>query len=244
MPYYWVQRDMYCPGFLITLRGSHLGSALAFEVRYLQLFRGFVPMLSYSKIHDHLNGGDVMDKAPARGGGSLGRVRRVCRFIYIALKVLFAVFCVAWIVSLGTILYSLVNPSAFAEIENADLPSLILCILYGAIAAAMFVVFIRMFAGVAKSESPFTLIQVKRLRIISMLLVFYAIVDACVAISTPFLQLCQMGSNQMGSGYASTTEWVVFPINFSAFIAAVVVFAFSFVFKYGVLLQKRSDETL
>ncbi len=32
--------------------------------------------------------------------------------------------------------------------------------------------------------------------------------------------------------------------NFAPLVAAAVVFAFSFVFKYGVLLQEFSDETL
>ena len=44
--------------------------------------------------------------------------------------------------------------------------------------------------------------------------------------------------------YIVDSENAIIPINFAPFIAAAVVFAFSFVFKYGVLLQEFSDETL
>lgn len=53
-----------------------------------------------------------------------------------------------------------------------------------------------------------------------------------------------MQANGVNAGYISTNSDTIVSIYFAPFIIAAVVFAFSFVFKYGVLLQKFSDETL
>lgn len=170
---------------------------------------------------------------------SLIKVRKVCKFLCSAMKVLFVVFCLGWIAASAATLYSLVNPGAFDVVNNVSVLSAILCIVYGAIAASIFLVLIGMFSDAAKGESPFTMTQVKRLRIVSAMLVLYAIVDLVASASTPFTRF-----DNLGLGYTSITAKTVIPINFTPIIAAAIVFSFSFVFKYGVLLQEFSDETL
>lgn len=170
---------------------------------------------------------------------SLVKVRKVCKFLCSAMKVLFVIFCFGWLAASAATLYSLINPSAFNVVSNVSAISAVLCIVYGAIAASIILVLIGMFSDAAKGESPFTMKQVKRLRIVSAMLVLYALIDFVVSASTPFTRF-----DNLGLGYTSVTAKTVIPINFTPIIAAAIVFAFSFVFKYGVLLQELSDETL
>lgn len=170
---------------------------------------------------------------------SLNKTQRVCKLMRTAMMVLFAVFCFGWAVSIGSIALALIAPDAFGSVSNIGPIALLLCFIYGAIAAIMFIVFIGMFTAVAKGESPFTLAQVKRLQIIAAMLVLYACVDTCVSAMVPFLQI-----GIFSLGYTSTSDSMVIPINLTPIIAAAVILAFSFVFKYGVLLQEFSDETI
>lgn len=71
------------------------------------------------------------------------------------------------------------------------------------------------------------------------MLVLYVIVDSVASLGIPFTQV-----NSVDLGYASVTGNTIIPINFAPIIAAAVVFAFSFVFKYGVLLQEFSDDAI
>ena len=71
------------------------------------------------------------------------------------------------------------------------------------------------------------------------MLLLYAAVDFLITANTSFLQL-----DGLNSGYASTNDNTIIPINLVPLIASAVIFAFSFVFEYGVLLQEFSGETL
>lgn len=170
---------------------------------------------------------------------SLARTNKVCRIISVILKVIFAVVCAFWIFSSGLMIYSLICPSSFSVADNVNQLKTVLFIVYGVIFAVMFIVFIRMFSSVAGGNSPFSLVQVKRLRIIAGMLLLYAAVDFLITANTSFFQL-----DGLNSGYASTNDNTIIPINLVPLIASAVIFAFSFVFEYGVLLQEFSDETL
>lgn len=170
---------------------------------------------------------------------SLTKIRKVCSSLCFALKALFVVFCIGWLFSSGAIFYSLINPESFDAVNNSTPLSVVLCLAYGFIVAIMFLIFIAMFSDASKGESPFTMAQVRRLRLISAMLVLYVIVDSVASLGIPFTQV-----NSVDLGYASVTGNTIIPINFAPIIAAAVVFAFSFVFKYGVLLQEFSDDAI
>lgn len=181
----------------------------------------------------------MVDDGSVETADSLEKIKRVCGLLRNTLKILFVIFCLGWLFSLGATLYSFFDPGVFGILDNVSISSVVLCLVYGVIAATMFKVFIDMFSDAANGNSPFTLEQVKRLRIIAVMLVLYAVFEFLISASTPFMQM-----DQWNSGYAATGENTIIAINFAPFIAAAVVFAFSFVFKYGVLLQEFSDETL
>ncbi len=168
---------------------------------------------------------------------SIGKIKKVCRVLDMLMKVIFVILTICWFFSLGSMLLSIANPNFFST-SSASLMDIVLCVFFGVTIAAMFFVFAGMFSDVAKEESPFTL-KVKRLRIIATLLAVYAIIDIAASYNSAFLQL-----STINAGYVSTNGSAIMKIDFAPFVASAVVFAFSFVFKYGVLLQEFSDETL
>ena len=150
---------------------------------------------------------------------------------------IFILICIYWVVVVVSMLAALLQPGSVDG--DASALSVLLYIAYGIIIAILFVIFIRIFSSTSKGESPFSMKQVKRLRMISCLLLLYAVLDSAITLNTAAMQL-----ETFNSGYISTNESTVLTLNFAPFVAAAVVYAFSFVFKYGVLLQEFSDETL
>lgn len=170
---------------------------------------------------------------------ALAKTNKACRFIGVALKIVFAIFVVFWVGTALIMTLSLVFPGSFGLMENVALHNIVLYVGQGIVIAVMFVAFMSIFSDVSKGETPFTMMQVRRLRLVAGMLVLYGFLDFAVAASAAVMQI-----NGLDSGFVATSGNIIIPINLVPLIAAAVVFAFSFVFKYGVLLQKFSDETL
>lgn len=170
---------------------------------------------------------------------SLAKAKKICALLKLGLWVLFALFCVYWLISLSSVVSSIIDQEQWSA-RGSNILQLILCLGFGCTVAMLFVVFMRFFSDVARGQSPFTMMQVSRLRIMSALLLVYFVVDALITNNSVLLQ-----ANDFNSGYMTTnSNNIIVTVNFSPLIAAAVVFAFSYVFKYGVLLQEFSDETL
>lgn len=180
----------------------------------------------------------MLDKGDRETSDALARANRVCRFINIALKAASLVFVVFWLIAAGLMIYPLISPDQ----HNSGYLSFLAPLLFigqGVSIAAMLIVFIKILSDVSKGESPFTMMQVKRLRTIAGLLLLYGVLDFAVSLNTAAVQL-----SGLDAGYISVSGNAIVFLNLSPLIAAAVVFAFSFVFKYGVLLQELSDDTL
>ncbi|OUO88612.1 hypothetical protein B5F40_12185 [Gordonibacter sp. An230] len=181
----------------------------------------------------------MLDVELEEANNSLQKTRKICNCISVGLKVVFGLICIYWILVVGAMLLSMFNPGlVIAQDGRISFFSILLYLAYGFIIASLFVVFISIFSNTAKGETPFAMSQVKRLRIIAALLLLYAILDMVATNAVAVMQI-----DIINSGYISTNSAIV-TVNFTPFIAAAVVYAFSFVFKYGVLLQEFSDETL
>ena len=165
---------------------------------------------------------------------SLCRIRKVCRYISIFVKIAFAVFCICWLVAAGFMVFSI--SGLFSEGVGAKV---IMHLLRGTVIAVLFIMLIGVFSDAANGRSPFTLEQVKRLRIMALSLLVYAVFEVAFSASSVMMQL-----GSINSGYFSTNGSGIITIDFAPFIAAAVVYAFSFVFKYGVLLQEFSDDVI
>ncbi|WP_114600999.1 hypothetical protein [Gordonibacter sp. 28C] len=170
---------------------------------------------------------------------TLCNLKKICKWISFILSFLLILLCVYWLFALGTMLWSHFS-SEYINIRNdLNLINIFLYFLHGLVVASLLIVFIRIFSSAAKGESPFVMGQIRRLRIVAALLLAYAIVDSAVSFNNTLIQF-----DAMNYGYISTGDSAIVAINFTPFAAAAIVFAFSFVFKYGVLLQEFSDETL
>jgi len=167
------------------------------------------------------------------------RAKTICNMINLALRVVFVVFCISWLFASCSMIRALSDSSA---INHAGFPSafqITLHFLYGVTVSVLFLVFTGVFSDVAKGKTPFAPIQVKRLRVISAMLVAYAFLDFLISANNSIIE-----RGGFSSGFITASDNAIIPINFAPFIAALVAFAFSFVFQYGVLLQEFSDETL
>lgn len=176
----------------------------------------------------------MVDEEAKETEKSLVRANKVCGRISIILKIILVLICVWWIVATGLMIVSLFNGGP----EEVSLIGLFLYIAHGLVLATLMFLLILIFSEPAHDRSPFGMIQVKRLRQIAGLLVLYAIFDFAVSCNAAYLYI---DWSNFGATISSSP---IATINFGPLMVAAAVFAFSFVFKYGVLLQKFSDDAL
>ena len=161
---------------------------------------------------------------------SLVTANRACRLLCMLVKAILALLGVWWLASSCLMIAAFLGFNVVKVSQAITVESFILYVLGGIAMAVVFVMLIRLFSDASEGRSPFTMAQVKRLRVIATALAGYSIVEFMMTFSSPLVA---------GKMEASTPTLNLFPI-----VAAAVVFAFSFVFKYGVLLQEFSDDTL
>lgn len=171
---------------------------------------------------------------------SLSRIQRISKVVNRALKViaalllafLFMVVALSLLCSIGLINAGLrVNPF-----------DLILLSAYGLVIVGLVYVIACMFSDVAQGDSPFTLIQVKRFRIIAVLLLVYVVLDALM--STGTVAQIHIGEFELGYDVVEGATSSTLSVNVGALLGSVFFGALSLIFEYGVLLQELSDETL
>lgn len=170
---------------------------------------------------------------------SLAKSGRVCRYICTAMKVIAVLFCIFWLLAVGAMVCSLMNPDRPVSNGGVSVVHVLLYLAHGVIIATLLFNLIGIFSDVGKGESPFSMAQVKRLRLIAGLLLLYAILDNIINQNNALLNF-----SGLDSGYVTPSGNTIIQINFAPFVVSAVVFAFSFVFKYGVLLQEFSDEAI
>lgn len=165
---------------------------------------------------------------------SLAKTNKTCKLICILIKIVFGLLCAWWLISISAMVCSLLNLEIFQELGTATPLALFVYVVSGFVMATICIVLIQVFGDASRGQSPFTMTQVKRLRIVSFSLIAYAILELLMNNSAPFIQ----------SGFILGAAEGAATINLFPIVSAAVIYAFSFVFKYGVLLQKLSDETL
>ena len=170
---------------------------------------------------------------------SLLKINRVCKFINLVFKLILFVFSIYWLIAIGAMVFESTSFEKTQQISGVSAFQILLYALHGVVIALLIILLICIFSDATKGESPFTMSQVKRLRMIAGLLLAYAILDFLITQNNALLNY-----GQLDAGYISTSDSSIIQVNFGPLILAGAVFAFSFVFKYGVLLQEFSDETL
>ena len=167
---------------------------------------------------------------------SLLKTNRVCKFICMLMKLVFLLLCVWWTGSIGVMGCSLVNPDILNNVIKVN--ALMLAIYFASVVVMVVacLCLIRIFSDASKGSSPFTMVQVRRLRLVAGSLLLYGVLEFVMTIA---VSSAQQGFANMTLNWRSCYYQSIFPL-----VAAAVVFAFSFVFKYGVLLQELSDDTI
>lgn len=166
---------------------------------------------------------------------SLEKAKSACKLICLVMKAVFVFLCIWWLVSVVVIGSSLLNPELLNNATSVNVFTLVIYATSVVVMVMICLTLIKVFSDTSKGESPFTMLQVRRLRLVSVALLAYAILEFAMSCNAVWMQEGWM--NVSANGEVATMN--LFPL-----VAAAVVFAFSFVFKYGVLLQEFSDETI
>lgn len=94
--------------------------------------------------------------------------------------------------------------------------------------------------SIRHGSSPFTMHTSRQIKVVSFLLLASFVLQAVVSV-IPFdgysLGVMRIGLAKQGDG-------VVADLSISTLVASVIGFVLSYVFKYGVLLQQLSDDTV
>lgn len=142
----------------------------------------------------------------------------------------------------------------FWSIFSANLPSdafpiaiitPIVYFFYAANASLLPWVLGNMLSDISEDRTPFTFQNANRLRLLALILLLYTVLEWLVAVTnTQFVLLMSNGAFKIGNIVSSFSSANGTTFNLFPLVIAAVFFALSYVFKYGVLLQQESDETL
>ena len=169
---------------------------------------------------------------------SLYKVQKTCKLLSVIMKAVFGFFCLWWLLATILMCLSLIGMNGSLGAEDIDIVGILLFVGGGAVIATILLTLIGIFSETAQGQSPFMMVQVCRLRRIACMLLVYAILDMLISYNAALLHY-----DWANPGSLMVTDPFV-TINAAPIIAAAVVFAFSFVFKYGVLLQEFSDDAI
>lgn len=172
---------------------------------------------------------------------ALGHISRTSKVFRTFFKIAFFIgigFCLlSVIVALGSQLPDANRSAAMAN----KIITLVPLLIHGLLAVVLLKIGEFFFKDVAKGNSPFTIEQANRVRLAAVIFVVYGVFDLLWSpdlASALFLDHVSIGVWTMNNGP------IITHINSGVFIASIVFFALSIVFRYGVLLQIVSDDTL
>ena len=109
----------------------------------------------------------------------------------------------------------------------------------GGLISTLLRIIVDILRDVSKSKSPFSTVQIKRIRLLAILFVAYGVFDSLL--SSNVSSMLALNGMWFGSTTATSTAEITIALNFTAFIAAVIIFALSIVFEYGTNLQQQAD---
>lgn len=169
---------------------------------------------------------------------SLGRLKSVSRVAGRLLRVLFYIYIVATLVIFAAIFLRIVSLDySIGDILSTIqrfLPNLIMV----AIATLLFRLFIRVFEDMSRGESPFSDMQFLRWKTVGWLLLGKMLFELMISFA-PF-SIESVGDMLVGL----SVQPIIVNVDVASVLWAIVSFCLSYVFKYGALLQRLSDETL
>lgn len=168
---------------------------------------------------------------------SLSRIRRMSKVVNSTLKAASLLLLIFLVV---TVVLSVASSAGLLNVGlGTRVLDLIVLSVYALVIIGLVYTVANVFADVVKGESPFTLAQGKRFRIIAVLLLVYVFLDAAMSTGT----VAQIHIGDLELGY-DVVDKSTLSVNVGALFGAGFFWALSRIFEYGVLLQELSDETL
>jgi hypothetical protein len=175
----------------------------------------------------------------------LNRMKKKCVVFYVAFRILFIVSAVVWVGWAGMILIGFISPESVPGLAQQSLLALISFIFFGLCFILVLRMIILILKDVSQGITPFSTVQVKRIKLIALLLLLYGISDSIISFImagvTTLIENSGFVSGIVVSG-GSNESFVLIPIG--VFIAAILTYCLSIVLEYGIKLQEQSDEIL
>lgn len=171
---------------------------------------------------------------------SLLRLENIAKPLYVALRVVMVTFAIGWSLLFVAFFVSL----ATSEVGLYDLVCHLLYAVPVAVSAFINIYILYVIGSICDSirhgSSPFTMHTSRQIKVVSFLLLVSFVLQAVVSV-IPFdgysLGVMRIGLAKQGDG-------VVADLSISTLVASAIGFVLSYVFKYGALLQRLSDDTV
>lgn len=172
---------------------------------------------------------------------SIARMRKICKVIRVLCLVCLISFSLVWIVFVCLLMHNAVTNQT-TSIGLIDIATLLV---FGTFVCLLLVIAFRAFSDIVSGESPFTFKQVKRLRLLGAILLAYTAAEILLsAVPIAFSSGVEVFGLPFVIAGAGSTDSPTIDVNALALIMSAMCFGFSVIFKYGVLLQQQSDDTL
>lgn len=179
------------------------------------------------------------------GNQPLPRIAAICRLLSALCKLAFIVFIVWALFTLSIMCYSLTSSQLKEEMLPLVFAVPLIYAIYSANACLLPFILGKMLGDISEHRTPFTMKNAKRLLLLSFILLLYTALEALLTtVDSQFACIIAEQSIEVGnfiSDFASNSGTT---LNLFPLLMPAMFFALSYVFKYGVLLQQESDETL
>lgn len=172
---------------------------------------------------------------------SLSRIGKISGKISIAFKVVLAIDIVIAVLLFGSSMVGTLAPALFPFSTVAFGLGLIPMLLSVITSCGVLFVIAKVFEDISKGSSPFTFVQSRRIALVGGLLVVGVVLEAFI--SPNISAIVSVGGADLGFDATSRENPAIF-INRFYLIGAIVCFCLSYVFNYGALLQRLSDDTI
>lgn len=174
---------------------------------------------------------------------TLARMAKTSRVIALAFRLAFAVVCCCLVFAVGLFCYNVALGQAGDGVVDAAL-GIATNVLVFAVLGLTALVIANVFASIAEGGSPFTEAQVKRLRVIGALLAAEAVLSVVTSALHPVMLQSDVLVMGVGSMKTAAAPLPLVEVNASFVIGSVLAFCLAYLFKYGALLQRLSDDTV
>lgn len=173
------------------------------------------------------------------------RTAKVCRILSALCKTAFIILLLWSTLAFSVMCYAVFSSSPPIESILQSLVIPVAYALYSANSCLIPLILSRILGDISIDGKAFTLKNSKRLMFLAILQIVYALLEALLASSNQqFLSYVGNTSVEVGRFAGDFLANAGTSLNLYPLLMFAAFFALSYVFKYGVLLQQESDETL